>query len=157
MTPYSLYSLATGELTGMQIQGPAAVRALNTPVGCAWIDGAHDPRRVVVRLVTDDFGTQHPTAAARVPPRPVDSDYQTWAWDEAAGDWAPTMTRRWREAQARAERDRLLAACDWVGVRAYEQGEPVPAPWAAYRAALRNWPDEPGFPDPATLPIPPAA
>ncbi len=40
----------------------------------------------------------------------------------------------------RIERDRRLAATDWVVARAYERGEPVPAEWAAYRQALRDLP-----------------
>ncbi|TFU17588.1 phage tail assembly chaperone [Thermus tengchongensis] len=40
----------------------------------------------------------------------------------------------------RAERDRRLAATDWVVARAYEQGVPVPPKWAAYRQALRDLP-----------------
>lgn len=45
---------------------------------------------------------------------------------------------------ARAERDRRLAACDWTQVA----DAPVDrAAWAAYRQALRDVPDQPGFPD----------
>jgi len=40
----------------------------------------------------------------------------------------------------RAKRDRLLAACDWVVVKAQEAGEDVPAAWVTYRTALRNLP-----------------
>lgn len=47
-------------------------------------------------------------------------------------------------ASARAERDRRLAACDWTQVA----DAPVNrAAWAAYRQALRDVPDQPGFPD----------
>jgi hypothetical protein len=46
--------------------------------------------------------------------------------------------------QARAERDRLLAGCDWTQVA----DAPVDkAAWAIYRAALRDVPQQPGFPD----------
>jgi len=41
----------------------------------------------------------------------------------------------------RAERDRRLAETDWIVVRAYERGEPVPEVWAAYRQALRDLPE----------------
>lgn len=47
-------------------------------------------------------------------------------------------------ASARAERDRRLAACDWTQVA----DAPVDrAAWADYRQALRDVPDQPGFPD----------
>ena len=47
----------------------------------------------------------------------------------------------------RAERDRRLAACDWVATKALEAGGSVASDWVTYRTALRNitahsnWPD----------------
>ena len=47
----------------------------------------------------------------------------------------------------RAERDKRLAACDWVAIKALEAGTSVPSAWVTYRTALRNitahsnWPD----------------
>ena len=47
----------------------------------------------------------------------------------------------------RAERDKRLAACDWVAIKALEAGGSVPSAWVTYRTALRNitahsnWPD----------------
>jgi hypothetical protein len=38
----------------------------------------------------------------------------------------------------RVDRDRRLAASDWIVTRATERGEPVPAEWVAYRQALRD-------------------
>ena len=49
--------------------------------------------------------------------------------------------------QNRAERDRRLAACDWVATKALEAGGSVASDWVTYRTALRNitahsnWPD----------------
>ena len=46
-----------------------------------------------------------------------------------------------------AERDRRLAACDWVAIKALEAGTSVPSDWVTYRTELRlidthpNWPD----------------
>lgn len=52
-----------------------------------------------------------------------------------------------REAEAeRARRDYLLAASDWVIVRSHEAGETVPQPWIDYRQALRDVPEQDGFP-----------
>ena len=62
-----------------------------------------------------------------------------------------------RDAQAwdevRAERDRLLAACDWTQVA----DAPVDAAvWATYRQALRDVPQDYATPDEVVWPTPPA-
>ena len=55
-------------------------------------------------------------------------------------------------AEARAERDRLLTASDWTQVAdaAVDQ-----AAWAAYRQALRDIPQQAGFPGIVTWPAEP--
>jgi hypothetical protein len=50
------------------------------------------------------------------------------------------VDRAW--GAVRARRDSLLAASDWVALRAMEQGEPVPDEWLAYRQALRDVPQQ---------------
>ena len=40
----------------------------------------------------------------------------------------------------RAERDRLLTACDWVVTMHKELGTNIPAAWKTYRQALRDLP-----------------
>lgn len=49
-----------------------------------------------------------------------------------------------KAAEVRAERNAKLSATDWT------QGKDIPdsvsTPWAAYRQALRDVPDQPGFP-----------
>ena len=49
--------------------------------------------------------------------------------------------------EGRAERDRLLTESDWVTIRATDTGDPVPTEWQTYRQALRDIPDQTGFPD----------
>lgn len=46
----------------------------------------------------------------------------------------------------RAHRDRRLADTDWIVAVSYERGELVPQVWADYRQALRDVPDQAGFP-----------
>lgn len=41
----------------------------------------------------------------------------------------------------RQERDKRLAACDWVVTKANELGTEVPADWKTYRQALRDLPE----------------
>jgi hypothetical protein len=54
----------------------------------------------------------------------------------------------------RATRDGLLVASDWTQL----PDAPVDsAAWAAYRQALRDLTDQPGFPDTLSWPVPPGA
>lgn len=56
-------------------------------------------------------------------------------------------------ARVRAQRNKLLAACDWTGLPDVNvDGEA----WRAYRQALRDVSQQPGFPHEVTWPAPPA-
>lgn len=48
---------------------------------------------------------------------------------------------------ARRKRDELLKKSDWVVLRAYDQGNPVPAAWSTYRQQLRDVTSQSGFPN----------
>ena len=48
---------------------------------------------------------------------------------------------------ARAKRDRLLTESDWITIRATDTGDPVPTEWLVYRQALRDIPEQTGFPE----------
>jgi len=52
-----------------------------------------------------------------------------------------------QEIEARMRRDDALIRSDVTVTRAYEAGVPVSAEWVAYRQALRDIPQQPGFPD----------
>ena len=49
--------------------------------------------------------------------------------------------------EAREKRDRLLTGSDWVTIRAMDTGNPVPTEWQTYRQALRDIPEQTGFPE----------
>ena len=49
--------------------------------------------------------------------------------------------------EARAKRDRLLTESDWVTIRATDTGDPVSTEWQTYRQALRDIPEQTGFPE----------
>lgn len=140
------YSLADGTLTGGAYAGPAL--EANTPPGCGTIEGVTEWQAQRVDLATGALVDWQP-------PAPPDTELQTWRWDAQARRWQPAPTAIATAAKVRAERDQRLAACDWVSLRALELGQPVPAGWAAYRAALRAVPEQPGFPDAVVWPHPP--
>ena len=52
----------------------------------------------------------------------------------------------------RAERDKLLASCDWMAIKAFEAGSTLSAEWATYRQALRDVTAQEGFPLDVTYP-----
>lgn len=55
--------------------------------------------------------------------------------------------------EIRTERNRLIAESDWT--QAKDIPDSVSAVWAAYRQALRDVPQQPGFPTNVTWPIRP--
>jgi hypothetical protein len=57
--------------------------------------------------------------------------------------------------QTRMQRDDALIRSDVAVLRAYEAGVPVSAEWVAYRQALRDIPQQPGFPDSIQWPTKP--
>ena len=58
-------------------------------------------------------------------------------------------------ADVRAERDKLIASCDWMAIKAFEAGTTVGTAWATYRQALRDVTDQAGFPNEITWPTQP--
>ncbi len=77
-----------------------------------------------------------------------------WVW--GGQDWI--IDQEYTTNAARLRRDELLAACDWTDTLSAKSrlGDGVYAQWQAYRQALRDWPDTPGWPLNAPLPTPPA-
>jgi hypothetical protein len=60
--------------------------------------------------------------------------------DLRAHKWLSTDYDAAEWVALRAKRDELLAASDWVVVKAQEAGEDVPTAWANYRTLLRDLP-----------------
>ena len=58
-------------------------------------------------------------------------------------------------ALVRKNRNRLLAASDWVITKAFESNTTPPAEWVAYRQALRDITGQEGFPHTVTYPTQP--
>ena len=81
---------------------------------------------------------------------PVFTDGETTA---AAQEAAYKVQKDTEQAKSvRTSRDALLTECDWVAIRAFETGSSVSAEWATYRQALRDVPDQAGFPWTITYP-----
>jgi hypothetical protein len=55
----------------------------------------------------------------------------------------------------RAERDKLLAECDWIVIMHTERGTNIPAQWELYRQALRDITGQAGFPHQVEWPAKP--
>lgn len=149
---WHFYSLATGLLTGRTVavdDEDTALLQANTPADCGAIVGVTDWMAQRVDIETGALVDYQP-------PAPADDAMRTWQWDAEARRWVAHPTQAAIAAEIRRDRDRRLAACDWVVLRATELGEPVPAAWLAYRAALRSVPDQPGFPASVEWPTAPA-
>lgn len=144
-----VYWLQSGIFTGATITGPIEHLAGNTPAGCGVICGVSDPESQRVDTETGEVITYQP-------PKPPDTALVLWSWDDGARRWVAAPTDAARAQAARDERDRCLAACDWVVSRATELGQPIPAAWQAYRSALRDVPTQAGFPLAVDWPVAPA-
>jgi hypothetical protein len=97
--------------------------------------------------VPQDILNEYPAGTVEIPLRPMGRfDWDGSKWVELPPDFEALA------AQARAERNALLAASDWTQV----PDAPVDqAAWAAYRQALRDITSQEGFPEAITWPVAP--
>lgn len=124
------------------------------------ITDAQTPPRVL-RLVPslDDIP---PGTPAQLLPAPLDywptppHPTAQLVWLDDALAWHDPRSTEQRSADARTQRDALLAACDWRVTRAIEQGQALDPDWLTYRQALRDISEQAGFPDEIAWPAPPA-
>lgn len=80
----------------------------------------------------------------------TNNDYDTLVWETVNSVPKPTLeelenawptvldTKKFKEL--RQERNRRLAECDWVTLKAYSTDTPVPEEWKTYMQALRDLP-----------------
>jgi len=102
-----------------------------------------------------------------IPPEKPEQPYPSWTYDEETNEWVapaakPDDNAEWDEENlewipgdvvlarnARTQRDALLSESDWTQV----PDAPVDqAAWAEYRQALRDLPQQAGFPTEITWP-----
>ncbi len=84
---------------------------------------------------------------------PVFTDGETTAAEQEAA--YKSMKDAELAKSARDSRDTLLSECDWVVVMALESGQVISSEWAAYRQALRDIPQQDGFPTAIVWPAKP--
>lgn len=148
---WSLYHADTGVFTGRQYSGQSLEAHLQVHPGLAAWAGDVNPNCWRV-----DVAAAEPRLVAWRPPQPPATALQEWHWSDEECRWLPQPTLAAIEQAARQERTDRLSACDWVALRAYERGQPMPAAWQAYRQALRDAPSQPGWPQHITWPQAPA-
>jgi hypothetical protein len=93
----------------------------------------------------------HATANGQVPFTPeeeAERDAEEAAWVAGENNRLATAVRE--------KRDMLLSESDWMVTKSMESGEPLSFEWAAYRQALRDVPQQSGFPEAVIWPVPPA-
>jgi hypothetical protein len=141
---WHFYSLETGLFSSRTYAGPES--------GVADQLAAASEGQPMAALFGDYSPTTHRvdlSSGLVVPwqsPKPADTMYTTWSWHAGQCRYLPELTPAGLAHDLRAERDRRLAQCDWVVVRATESGQAVPSAWATYRQALRDVSLQPDFP-----------
>lgn len=151
MAYVSVYDLTTGIFSGLQLDVPASVLSSYLPPNAGVMPGRHHHLKVRV-----DVGTSE--VVPYTPPKPDDTDLAVFVWDAPAHAWVPEPTDLAVANDVRTKRARLLAESDWVAIRAADVGpQPGDEAWATYRAALRDIPEQQGFPRTVTWPEAPSA
>lgn len=72
-------------------------------------------------------------------------------------DWTgpvpiPPAATEAKAVEVREERNKRLSATDWRVIKHLELNENIPGVWEVYRQALRDVPEQPGFPWEVTWP-----
>jgi hypothetical protein len=127
MKHWCFYDATTGLFDGGSVGLPDDVDpGPNTPAGHIAIEGSFDAKSQRFDLATN-------TVAPYTPP--VDADAEA--------------------RSVRAARDLMLAQCDWTQVADAPISAEMLASWRTYRQALRDVPEQSGFPQTVTWPTAP--
>jgi hypothetical protein len=94
-----------------------------------------------------------PSCSTTTPiPRPVEelAEGRSFKWIAEENRWIeadifkpdiPKVTNATAEEQFRQRRNVLLRRADWVAIKSYSTGEPMPEEWKNYMQALRDLPE----------------
>jgi hypothetical protein len=143
------YDRLTGVFSGNSRSGPIEWLEKNKPDGFdawpEWVDHLCQKVDISTGLLVD-----------YQPPAPAADEFTQWTWDAGSKRWqaSPTLAGRWRVV--RNERDRRLAASDWIVTKSAEAGTATPTAWRTYRQALRDVPANNSDPANIAWPAPPA-
>lgn len=78
------------------------------------------------------------------------------SWDDIQSAWVNTEKESNAET-VRVERDSRLAVCDWTQLPDSPLADEIKTQWKTYRQALRDVPEQEGFPDGIIWPDEPTA
>lgn len=120
-----------------------------------------NPQVSFPKTISDALLTQwgvHPVKITNVPPfdalthflKPTDPYQVNGQWQ--AHYYPEQLSKAQAEANIRVERDRLLASSDWTQMQDSPADKAV---WAVYRQALRDVPQQEGFPFSVSWPAEP--
>jgi hypothetical protein len=125
-----------------------------TPYSLDQLRNDHNAVSFPVNIPTDILDAYNVYKVATLPPPDYDALTQYLkqsAFYQVDGEWRvhyipERIAEATAETNVRNERNRLLAESDWVVTKSYETQTPIPQEWVQYRQALRDIPQQAGFP-----------
>lgn len=100
----------------------------------------------IAKIIAAPGPLPNDVTALEPPDYPIwDADAEAWTQDASARDTAMAEA-------VRAERDRRLAECDWTQMPDAPLDDTARAAWTIYRQALRDVPQQAGFPEAVAWP-----
>jgi hypothetical protein len=148
MPIYSFYKADTGLFSGRLFEGPETMLVLNTPLGHVALEGVYD-------ALAQRFDLATKTVVEWKPQQPTSTALETFVWDSQSRRWLGRPTATALAQSVRAERASRLAASDWTQLADADLTADEKAAWKAYRKALRDVTEQPGFPDAIVWPVSP--
>ena len=148
MTTMVQYDPDTGEIVSVLTCRQSDV-PLNIKAGEHWIEGA---ARSETHYVANGALVAYSAAQLNVK---AGAPGHKATWSNATMTWSDARTDLVVAGQARAKRDKLLAACDWTQLGDSPMVGASGIAWKAYRAALRDLTRQAGFPRTINWPTPP--
>jgi hypothetical protein len=143
---WSFYSLSSGKFSGAAFTGKEKHLPLNTPDGYGALRGIFTVSQCV------DLDTMNVMSCQ--PDKPADTDTEYFEWEDDR--WVAKPTLRELTSRARNSRDQKLSSCDWTQLPDAPLSEEELQAWRSYRQALRDVPDQQGFPSDIDWPTEPA-